>query len=73
MKAKLLSEGLSLDPEERIRLAQDLWDSVSEVPSSDPLTELQKQELDRRLQAIQERPDQSIPWKKVFQEIRDLK
>ena len=73
MKAKLLSEGLSLDPAERIRLAQDLWDSVSEVPDSEPLTDMQKSELDRRLEAIQNRPDQSIPWKEVFKEIRELK
>ena len=73
MKPKLLAEGLSLTPAERIRLAQDLWESVSEVPTEDALTELQKKELDRRLEAIRSRSDQSIPWRKVLEEIRELK
>lgn len=73
MKNKLLAEGLSLEPAERIKLAQDLWDSVSEIPAPEALTDLQKQELDRRVAAIKNRPDQSIPWRDVLEEIRGLK
>ncbi len=73
MKNKLLAEGLALEPSERIRLAQDLWESVSEIPAPEALTDIQKQELDRRLAAIQNRPDQSVPWRQVLEEIRGLK
>ena len=72
-KRKLLAEALGLDPAERIRLAQDIWESVSEVPAPEALTELQRNELDRRLDAIQHRPDESIPWRTVLAEIRGTK
>jgi hypothetical protein len=38
----------NLTPEERIQLAEDLWDSLAEIPESVPLTEAQAEELDRR-------------------------
>ncbi len=34
---------------ERIQLAEDLWDSISEQAEDVTLSEVQKQELDRRL------------------------
>jgi len=39
----------NLTPEERIQLAEDLWDSLAEIPESVPLTEAQAEELDRRV------------------------
>ncbi len=35
--------------EERIRLVEDLWDSIAAEQSALPLTEAQQRELDRRL------------------------
>ena len=40
-----------LTPDERIQLAEDLWDSLSADASTVPLTEPQARELDRRLEA----------------------
>ncbi|MDQ1638025.1 MAG: hypothetical protein QOF62_1364 [Pyrinomonadaceae bacterium] len=57
-----LSEILQLSIDERIRLAQDIWDSIAAVPEAISLTEAQREELDRRLAAYEENPDEGIPW-----------
>lgn len=38
---------------ERIRLVEDLWDSIASDQDSLPLTQAQKSELERRLQAFE--------------------
>jgi putative addiction module component (TIGR02574 family) len=51
---------------ERIQLAEDLWDSVAADPGQMPtLTEAQRAELDRRLQAHAKNPDSAIAWEEV--------
>lgn len=42
----------SLDTEQRLRLIEQLWDSLSVKPEAVPMTEEQKAELDRRLDEI---------------------
>lgn len=63
------SEILRLSASERIQLAQDIWDSVAAEASADPdampLTEAQRQELDRRLADIEARPGTGRPWAEV--------
>lgn len=57
-----LAEILRLSVAERIQLAQDIWDSIAAVPEAIPLTDAQRAELDRRLSAYEENPDEGIPW-----------
>jgi putative addiction module component (TIGR02574 family) len=66
-KAKLLlAELLKLSPAERIRLALDLWDSVSASPKSMPgLTATQLAEMERRLAEHARDPAAAMPWKEV--------
>jgi len=61
---------LSLSVSERIQLAEDIWDSVVEVPQSVPLTEAEKVELDSRLDAYHQNPDAGSPWIIVKERIR---
>jgi len=56
---------LNLSISERIQLAQDIWDSVAEVPESVTLTEEQKAELDLRLDAYHKDPNVGSPWRIV--------
>ena len=42
-----------LSPEERLRLIEELWDSLNEKPESVPLTNAQREELDRRLDDLE--------------------
>ena len=61
---------LSLSVPERIILVEDIWDSVSEVPDAVVLTEEQKSELDRRLDAYHKNPSEGSPWSAVRARIR---
>jgi putative addiction module component (TIGR02574 family) len=62
---------LELSVSERIQLVEDLWDSIVAAPESIPLTEEQKQELDRRLDAYHQNPDAGSPWELVRERIRN--
>jgi putative addiction module component (TIGR02574 family) len=59
-----------LSPEERLRLIEELWDSLSETPGSIPLTKAQRDELDRRLDDLESSGPEGIPWDQVLQQIR---
>jgi putative addiction module component (TIGR02574 family) len=61
---------LSLSVPERIQLVEDIWDSIAEVPEEVGLTDEQKAELDRRLDAYHRNPDEGAPWGLVRERIR---
>jgi putative addiction module component (TIGR02574 family) len=61
---------LSLSIPERIQLVEDIWDSIAEVPEAVGLTDEQKAELDRRLDAYYQNPDEGAPWWLVRERIR---
>jgi putative addiction module component (TIGR02574 family) len=50
---------------ERIQLAEDLWDSILEKQEEIPLTEAQKQELDRRLERYHKNRANDSSWEDV--------
>ena len=70
MKTVSVSEILKLSVPERIQLAEDIWDSLLEVPDAISLTEDQKRELDRRLESYHLNPQQGSPWQEVKDRIR---
>jgi len=53
---------LNLSIAERIELIGDLWDSLAESPETVVLTEAQKTELDRRLEAHRKDPTAGASW-----------
>jgi putative addiction module component (TIGR02574 family) len=59
-----------LSPEERLRLIEELWDSLTEKPETVPLTNQQREELDRRLDDLEQSGPVGIPWDEVLQQIR---
>ncbi len=61
---------LSLSVPERIQLVEDIWDSIVEVPEEVRLTDAQRAELDRRLEAYHRNPNEGSPWGVVRQRIR---
>lgn len=61
---------LSLSVPERIQLVEDIWDSIAEVPEEVGLTNEQKAELDRRLDAYHRNPAEGSPWGLVRERIR---
>jgi putative addiction module component (TIGR02574 family) len=54
-----------LSVEDRIALAQAIWDSISAQPHPSLLTEAQRQELQRRIEDHEANPDDVIPWEQV--------
>lgn len=64
------SDILSLSVPERIQLAEDIWDSVTEVPESVELSDVEREELERRLQAFHEDRSAGSPWETVKQRLR---
>jgi putative addiction module component (TIGR02574 family) len=55
---------------ERIQLVEDIWDSIA-VEGSDAvaLTDAQRQELRRRMEAHDADPSSAVPWEQVRAEL----
>ena len=51
--------------EDRISLATAIWDSIEAQPHDPLLSDLQRQELDRRLVAYAANPKDVIPWEQM--------
>jgi putative addiction module component (TIGR02574 family) len=64
------AEILALPVAERMRLVEAIWDSISVVPEALPLTQWQKDELDRRLAEFEADPDSGATLEEVFARIR---
>ena len=64
MNKSLLKELMELTPEERIQLAEDLWDSIAaeEMP---PPSEEQIEEMERRLAEHESDPSSALSWDEV--------
>lgn len=56
--------------DERIRLVEDLWDSIAADQSLLPLTAEQRAELDRRLNAYESDASAGRPAENVISDIR---
>lgn len=70
MKQELIAEILALPVAERMRLIEAIWDSISATPEALPLTQWQKDELDRRLAEFDADPDSGSSLEEVFARIR---
>ena len=70
MSALVKADVLSLSVPERIQLVEDIWDTIAEVPEEIGLTDEQKAELDLRLDAYHQNPDEGSPWGMVRERIR---
>jgi putative addiction module component (TIGR02574 family) len=60
-----------LTPDERIDLAEALWDSLAETPEEVSLTDTQAEELDRRLEAYRKDQDPGTPWREALRRIAE--
>lgn len=64
----------SLGKEERLRLLERLWDSLSRAPGDVPVTEAQRAELHRRSEGLDR--DRTggrvlgVPWDEVLRQLR---
>jgi putative addiction module component (TIGR02574 family) len=70
MNQDLVAEILALPVEERVQLVDAIWDSISAVPEALPLTQWQRDELDRRLAEFEADPEAGSTLEEVFARIR---
>ena len=61
-------EGYSVG--ERLRLIEELWDSIPDDPGALQIPEAHKDELDRRLEAIEADPLAGSSWEDVKTRLR---
>jgi putative addiction module component (TIGR02574 family) len=78
MTNALREELFKLSAAERLELVEELWDSIAAEAERDagvlPLTDAQKEELDRRIAAHRADPSRVVPWDEVRKELwRDRK
>ena len=59
-----------LTQSERLKLLEDVWETLTQGPEPLPLHEGHAEELDRRLQAYHDSPDAGSSWEQVRQRIR---
>ena len=57
---------LNLPVEERLQLIETIWDSITADPSSVPLTDAQREELDRRLDDLEQDGPSGLPAEEVL-------
>jgi putative addiction module component (TIGR02574 family) len=54
---------------ERLRLVNEIWESIVEAPELLTLTDELAAELQQRLKAHRESPDESEPWESVDRKV----
>jgi len=72
MKPAIREELLKLPLTERLELVQELWDSIAVDCEGQaiPLTEAQREDLERRLAEADGVPAAGAPWQEVRERIR---
>ena len=55
----------AMDPDERLRLIGDLWDSLNENPEDVGLTSAQRDEIDRRLDKLESGKAKLVSWEEL--------
>ena len=69
MKTITVNDLLNMPVAERLRLVEDLWDSIAEVPEKLELSDAQRKELDERLEKYHRDPEAGSPWEDVKKRI----
>ena len=68
MAMELTKQARSLSIPERIRLVEEIWDTIAEENAAFELTEAQKLELDRRLELARNDPRRGRTWDEIRSE-----
>ncbi|MEZ4753213.1 MAG: addiction module protein [Bdellovibrionota bacterium] len=64
-----IADLLDLSVAERIRLAQDIWDSVVAIPQDIKISDEQRIELDKRFADFRKSPDDGTLWDQLKVEL----
>lgn len=70
MKKITVADVADMPAAERLLLVEDIWDSIAAMPEAVPLTDAQRMELERRLEAYHKNPDAGSAWNQVKARVR---
>ena len=65
MAMELTKQAKNLSISDRIRLVEEIWDTIAEENEAFELTDAQKRELDRRLESARNNPGQGRTWDEI--------
>ena len=65
MAMELTKQARSLSIPDRIRLVEEIWDTIAEENEAFELTDAQKLELDRRLESARNNAGQGRTWDEI--------
>ena len=68
--ATVLQEIKDWPADDRMRLVETVWNGLVESGVEPPLTDAQKADLDRRLQALEAAPQDVVAWEDVQKYVR---
>jgi putative addiction module component (TIGR02574 family) len=68
-KAQLKREALQLPVEDRLEIAEAIWESVETAVDQPPLPDWQREILDERIAEDDANPEAGSPWEEVKQRI----
>ena len=68
-----MEEIKKLSVPERLELLEKVWDSLAGSQDAVPLTDAQRDEIDRRLRHLEQSPDSVESWEQVKAYVRDPK
>lgn len=70
MNTQILEDILQLSVSERLQLVEDIWDTIADAPEQIPLPKAQQDEIVRRIEAHDQRPEAGLPWREALDRIR---
>jgi len=68
MAMELTKQAKNLSIPDRIRLVEEIWDTIAEENEAFELTDGQKRELDRRLESARSNPGKGRTWDEIKNE-----
>lgn len=71
MPRSALDEILELPVADRLRVVEEIWESIVAAPEALPVPQSQRDELDRRLKLHQEDPEAATLWETVRSRLLD--
>jgi putative addiction module component (TIGR02574 family) len=71
VSAPYIDQILRLSVDERIRLVQQIWDSIAAESEPPPLSDAQLSEIERRIAAHKRDPSTAIPWEDALSRLRE--
>ena len=65
MSKDLIEQAKKFNVSDRVRLVEEIWDTIAEENEAFELTDAQKRELDKRVEWVRNNPGQGRTWDEI--------